>query len=211
MEVLHHEQMEKTIVLTEKGMHLAAFWSRLLCGCGTSGRFEPIFAMENILPVFDRTFNYRIVEKTEWKRPQCEAAFYIPAENEIVIRSDVYEGAMNGVAMDVITVAHEVVHYLQAIITRLLSGIKCVTFKTEVCRSGSEEMIHNENQTDRLTFLMFCPERLVQDKSKDQIVRQYFISPLAQLVRGLTKMAGKKLVRALTEFAKNKEGEKCAV
>lgn len=115
MEVLHHEQMEKTIVLTEKGMHLAAFWSRLLCGCGTSGRFEPIFAMENILPVFDRTFNYRIVEKTEWKRPQCEAAFYIPAENEIVIRSDVYEGAMNGVAMDVITVAHEVVHYLQAI------------------------------------------------------------------------------------------------
>jgi Ran GTPase-activating protein (RanGAP) involved in mRNA processing and transport len=58
---------------------------------------------------------------------------------------------------------------------------------------------------------MFCPERLVQDKSKDQIVRQYFISPLMQLVRGFTKMAGKKLAKALNEFSINKEAEKCAV
>ena len=211
MEVCHHEQQAETIVLTEDGMNLTAFWSRLLCGCGTDGRFEPIFVMENIIPLFDNTFNYRIVEKSEWRWSLCEAAFYIPMTNEIVIRSDVYEGALNGVAMDVITVAHEVVHCIQSIIMRFLNAIKCVDFKTEFCRADSEEMAHHENQTEKITSLLFCPERLVQGKTDDEIIQQYFITPLMQFVFGLIKMAGRELMEALDDITIEREVERCAV
>ena len=81
----------EAIVLTEDGMHITAFWSRLLCGCGRNGRFEPIFVMENIIPLVDCSFNYRIIEKGEWQWSVYEKAFYNPAVNEIIIRSDVYE------------------------------------------------------------------------------------------------------------------------
>ena len=43
------EPVAEALVLTDDGMHLTAFWARLLCGCGTDGRFDPIFVMENII------------------------------------------------------------------------------------------------------------------------------------------------------------------
>ena len=75
--------------------------------------------MENIIPRFDRTFNYLIEPQDSWKLGKDVAAFYNVAQNVIVIRSDVYEGAQNGSYIDVITVAHEVVHCIQSIILTL--------------------------------------------------------------------------------------------
>ena len=60
------EQKAETIVLTDDGMNLTAFWTRLLCGCGTDGRFEPVYVMENIIPLFDKSFNYEILERESW-------------------------------------------------------------------------------------------------------------------------------------------------
>ena len=99
MEERHYEQHAETIVLTEDGMQITAFWSRLLSGCGTDGKFDPIFVMENIIPLFDNTFNYRVVDSVEWLLPSCTPAYYVPATNEIIVRSDVYEGALAGTAL----------------------------------------------------------------------------------------------------------------
>ena len=60
------EQKAEAIVLTDDGMNLTAFWTRLLCGCGTDGKFEPIYVMENIIPLVDKSFNYEIVERKSW-------------------------------------------------------------------------------------------------------------------------------------------------
>ena len=194
------QQNAEAIVLTEDGMHITAFWSRLLCGCGRNGRFEPIFVMENIIPLVDCSFNYRIIEKGEWQWSVYEKAFYNPAVNEIIIRSDVYEGALNGVVIDVITLAHEVVHCIQSIIMRFLNAINCVDFKTELCKANSDEMAHHELQTDKITSLVLCPEKLLQGKSDDEIVQMYFINPLVQFICGLIKMSCKELLDALDDM-----------
>ncbi|MBO4547302.1 MAG: hypothetical protein J5700_06965, partial [Treponema sp.] len=140
MEERQYEKHAETLVLTEDGINIAAFWLRLLCGCGTDGRFEPIFVMENVIPFFDNSFNYEIAEKSLWKYGEYMPAYYNPLANKIVIRSDVYNGALEGNAMDTITIAHEVVHCIQSIIMRFLDAIKCVDFKTELCKANSCEM-----------------------------------------------------------------------
>lgn len=212
MEEFRYEQKQtETLVLTEDGMHITAFWSRILCGCGTEGTFEPIFVMENIIPLFDSTFNYRIIDKDEWRHGCFVDAFYMPTSNEIIIRSDVYDGAQNGNPLDVITVAHEVVHCIQSIIMRFLNAIKCVDFKTELCMSNSAEVEHHEIQTDRITSLVLNPKSLIQGKSDDQIVQDYFIRPLLQFVCGLIRMVGNNLMESLDDMIAIKEVEQCAV
>lgn len=194
------QQNAEAIVLAEDGMHITAFWSRLLCGCGRNGRFEPIFVMENLIPLFDSTFNYRIIDEAEWRWSVYEKAFYNPTANEIIIRSDVYEGALNGKVIDVITLAHEVVHCIQSIIMRFLNAFNCVEFKTELCKANSDEMAHHELQTDRITALVLFPEKFLQGKSEDEIVQKYFINPLIQFMCGLIKVSCKGLLEALDDM-----------
>ena len=136
------EPKAEALVLTDDGMHLTAFWTRLLCGCGTDGRFDPIFVMENIIPLFDKSFNYEIVDAGTWKKGEFLQAYYNPEENKIVIRSDVYERALAGVALDVIIIAHEVVHCIQSIALRFLmpcsalnSRLRCAVTVHRKCSS----------------------------------------------------------------------------
>lgn len=223
MEVRHYEQTEikvaeqgeaaEALVLTENGMHLTAFWSRLLCGCGLEERFDPIFVMENVIPCFDKSFNYRIIARSEWKWSLFQDALYNPMTNEILIRDDVYENALSGSTIDIITIAHEVVHCIQSIAMRFLRAMKCVEFKTELCKNDSAEMSHHELQTDKITSLVLSPKRLTAGKTDDELFQKYFINPLIQFVCGLIKMAGKSLMEALNdaEFMKPKEVERCAV
>lgn len=213
MEERQYEKHAETLVLTEDGINIAAFWLRLLCGCGTDGRFEPIFVMENVIPFFDNSFNYEIAEKSLWKYGEYMPAYYNPLANKIVIRSDVYDGALEGNAMDTITIAHEVVHCIQSIIMRFLDAIKCVDFKTELCKANSSEMKKHEIQTDRITSLVMCPERLVQGKTEDEVVQQYFVRPLVQFMCGLVKTAGKSLLEVLdgANCDVKKEVEACAI
>lgn len=206
------EPKAEAIVLTDDGMHLTAFWARLLCGCGTDGRFEPIFVMENIIPLFDSSFNYDIVEANAWNQNEFLQAYYSPEANKIVIRSDVYERALAGVALDVITIAHEVVHCIQSIVMRFLNAMQCVEFKTALCSNDSYEMQQHELQTDKITSLVLSPDRLTEGKTDDEILQQYFINPLIQFVCGLVKAAGKNLMEALNDTNYfMQEVERCAV
>ena len=213
MEVCHEEQQTETLVLTEDGMQLTAFWSFFLCRNNENGRFDPIFVMENIIPFIDKTFNYKIVDKNEWQWNCYEAAFYIPMSNEIIIRSDVYEGALNGNAMDVITVAHEVIHCIQSILMRFLRALNCVDFKTELCKANSKEMKNHEIQTDRITKLVLCPDYLIKGMSEDEIIQHYFARPLIQVVCGILKAAGIKVLENLNDvkLIEEMEVDKCAV
>ena len=208
------EQKAEAIVLTDDGMNLTAFWTRLLCGCGTDGRFEPIYVMENIIPLFDSSFNYEIVERENWFYGEYLQAFYTPETNKIVIRSDVYERALAGITLDVITIAHEVVHCIQSIVMRFLNAMQCVEFKTALCSNDSNEMQQHELQTDRITSLVLSPDSLTEGKTDNEILQQYFINPLIQFVCGLIKTAGKNLLEALNDtncYNEVKEVERCAV
>ena len=206
------EQKAEAIVLTDDGMNLTAFWTRLLCGCGTDGRFEPVYVMENIIPLFDKSFNYEILERESWFYGEYLQAFYTPEANKIVIRDDVYERALAGVALDVITIAHEVVHCIQSIVMRFLNAMQCVEFKTALCSNDSYEMQQHELQTDKITSLVLSPDRLTEGKTDDEILQQYFINPLIQFVCGLVKAAGKNLMEALNDSNYfMQEVERCAV
>ena len=208
------EQKAEAIVLTDDGMNLTAFWTRLLCGCGTDGRFEPVYVMENIIPLFDKSFNYEILERESWFYGEYLQAFYTPEANKIVIRDDVYERALAGVALDVITIAHEVVHCIQSIVMRFLNAMQCVEFKTALCSNDSYEMQQHELQTDRITSLVLSPDSLTEGKTDNEILQQYFINPLIQFVCGLIKTAGKNLLEALNDtncYNEAKEVERCAV
>lgn len=208
------EQKAEAIVLTDDGMNLTAFWTRLLCGCGTDGRFEPVYVMENIIPLFDKSFNYEIVERESWFYGEYLQAFYTTEANKIVIRDDVYERALAGVALDVITIAHEVVHCIQSIVMRFLNAMQCVEFKTAICSNDSNEMQQHELQTDRITSLVLSPDSLTEGKTDNEILQQYFINPLIQFVCGLIKTAGKNLLEALNDtncYNEVKEVERCAV
>lgn len=208
------EQKAEAIVLTDDGMNLTAFWTRLLCGCGTDGRFEPVYVMENIIPLFDKSFNYEIVERENWFYGEYLQAFYTPEANKIVIRSDVYERALAGITLDVITIAHEVVHCIQSIVMRFLNAMQCVEFKTALCSNDSNEMQQHELQTDRITSLVLSPDSLTEGKTDNEILQQYFINPLIQFVCGLIKTAGKNLLEALNDtncYNEVKEVERCAV
>ena len=95
MEVVQYEthlkdvKYSETLVLSEDEIKIASFWSHLLCTATTNQKFDPLFVMENIIPCFDRTFNYLIEPQDSWKHGKDVAAFYNVAQNVIVIRSDV--------------------------------------------------------------------------------------------------------------------------
>lgn len=206
------EKVARAIVLTEDGMCLTAFWSRLLCGFGLEEKFNPILVMENVIPLFDKSFNYKIVDFKEWHWSIFQPAFYNPERNEIIIRSDTYENALAGNTMDIITIAHEVSHCIQSIVLRILNAMQCVEFKTELCKINSEEMSHHELQTDRITSLILSPSRLTEGKSDDEILEQYFVKPLMQIVIGIIKAVGKEFLDSLSKMPVIvKEVEKCAV
>lgn len=206
------EPAAEALVLTDDGMHLTAFWARILCGCGTDGRFEPIYVMENIIPLFDSSYNFEIIDVKDWKKSEFLQAYYNPETNKIVIRSDVYERALAGIALDVVIIAHEVVHCIQSIVMRFLNAMQCVEFKTALCSTDSSEMQQHELQTDKITSLVLSPERLIEGKTDEEIMQKYLVSPLIQFVCGLIKTAGKNLLEALNDTRNfTQEVERCAV
>lgn len=202
----------ETIVLTKDGMQVTAFWSRMVCGCGLDGRFDPLVVLEHIIPSFDRTFNYQIADAKSWQWGASVSAIYFPAGNKIVIRSDVYDGAHSRNPIDIITITHEIVHYVQFLVKNLLASLSGIRFTTELCAEGSAEMRRHESQTDEITAMVLCPERLTEGKSREEIIQNYIVGPLVQFSLGLTKAAGKSLLRLLAETeTKRKEVAICAV
>ena len=102
MEVSQYETNKNSkgahaLVLSEDGIHRIAFWLRILCGAGLEKKFDPVFVMENTIPLFDETFNYKIVDISQWQWTSFRPALYNPDKNEIIIRSDTYERAISGI------------------------------------------------------------------------------------------------------------------
>ena len=205
MEVVRYETQLKdvkyseTLVLSENEIKITSFWSHLLCTAATNQKFEPLFVMENIIPRFDRTFNYLIEPEDSWKHEKDVAAFYNAAKIVIVIRSDVYEGAQNGNCIDLITIAHEVVHCIQSIILRFFRMFECVDFKKELSKIKAEQIQEHEFQTDSIMRLLFSPEEITKGRTQEEVLDEYVLKPVISLLCILIKSVGKQFLDLIKE------------
>lgn len=60
---VENEHFAPALVLSKEGTSCLAFWVRIICGYGLDKKFDPIFVMENIIPRFDPSYNFVIVDK----------------------------------------------------------------------------------------------------------------------------------------------------
>jgi hypothetical protein len=199
MEVNQYEDVdEKTelpvLVLTQDGVYLIAFWARVLTGHGFEKKFNPINVMENIVPIFDSSFNFHIIDESEWMYDISIHAYYDVFANIIVIRNDVYEKALEGDIQALCTITHELCHYFQFIILNLFNTLQCLEYKTELCSKDSVQMENQENQTDSITCLILKPDELFMGKTDEEIFDFYIGKPLVKALDGLIKVVGKKFL-----------------
>lgn len=194
MEVQQNDVGEKqsvpVLVLTDTGIQRMAFWLRLLGGCHRHSRFNPLYCMEHVISSLDGTFNYKIIDAQEWPHsPHC-AASYTPTDNTIRIRSDVYDAALEGESEALVTIAHEVCHYMQSLALRILSSIPGLRYQTELCTQDSLQMQAHETQTDSITVLLFTDD-LFLDKTDEEAIAAYIIAPIGEVVCVLIEELGK--------------------
>ena len=194
---VENEHFAPALVLSKEGTSCLAFWVRIICGYGLDKKFDPIFVMENIIPRFDPSYNFVIVDTDCWPYEEFIPAFYSPMDNTIVIRGDTYDKALNGDLMEQINIAHEVSHCIQSIFLRFLHALKCVDFKTELCKIDSEQMTRHEEQTDALTSLLLSPNQVVAGKSEDEVFTEYIFNPVMTFCVGLIKRFGPKFLDKL--------------
>ena len=186
-DVVENEQAIHTLVLSEEEKSLTAFWLRHLCGYGLNKSFNPIYVLENVIPKFDSSFNYIIIEEDEWNYSSSIHAFYTPTENTITVRCDIYEQALEGFLMAQITITHEIVHYFQSVIVTFSQAFECIKFKTELCEVNSEQMIRHEEQTDSITSLVLIPQQITAGKTEDEIFYNFIEKPIKLFVLELAK------------------------
>ena len=187
------------LVLTDAGIQRVAFWLRVLGGCNRHTQFDPIYVMECVIAAQDETFNYFIIEKSDWFYGTSCQALYKPVENTIYIRSDVYDAALEGQGQALITIAHEICHYIQNLLLRIFSCIPGLTYKTESCAQDSIQMQAHEIQTDSITVLLFTDE-LFLGKSDEEIVTAYIIAPITECVCVLIEKLGEKIAKRWQSF-----------
>lgn len=82
---------------------------RQIFGLKDVKHFPVVHLLEVGLSEIYSAFNYEIVENCDLPN---EYAVAYPGENLIVLRQEVYEGAISGVPRDRFTIAHEVGHYI---------------------------------------------------------------------------------------------------
>lgn len=203
-------QTVPVLVLTDTGIQRVAFWLRVLGGGNRHSQFDPIHVMERVIAPQDDTFNYYVIEKKDWIYGSgCEARYY-PVENTIYIRGDVYEAAQLGNFPALVTIAHEVSHYIQNLLLRLFSCIPGLTYKTEECAQDSIQMLAHENQTDSITVLLFT-EDLFLGKTDEEIVTAYIIAPITEYVCVLIEKLGEKIAKRWQSFPATKQRREACV
>ena len=175
------EKCYEAPIFSIEQLKLAAYWSRLFCKCRLEDTFNPVFVMENILPLLDNSFDYEIIEESEWKCGETCVAAYLPEYNKIIVRSDVYDKALDGDKNCIITIGHEVAHCIQKIIKDVLEELN-VFIATDKCKDGSEGMAHHEEQTDVFTRFLLCPMELLEGLTDQQAVETYVLRPLMLLI-----------------------------
>ncbi len=206
MEVVQYEtqlndaKVAETLVLSEEEIKITSFWSHILFTSCTNRKFDPLFVMENIIPQLDKSFNYVIEQKETWTHGETVASLYDSVKNLIIIRSDVYEGAQNGNFLDVITVAHEVVHCIQSIMLRLIRTFDCAEFKKEFSKIKKEQIEKHEFQTDSIMRLLFLPEEITKGRTEEEIIDNYILKPLLSFLCIIVKNVGKQLLELVKEI-----------
>ena len=206
MEVVQYEtqlndaKFAETLVLSEKEIKITSFWSHIFFTASTNRKFDPLFVMENIIPLFDKSFNYIIEKKETWTHGESVASLYDSVKNLIIIRSDVYDGAQNGIFIDVITVAHEVVHCIQSIMLKVIRTFDCVEFRKEFSKIEKEQLEKHEFQTDSIMRLLFLPEEITKGRTEEEIISDYILKPLLSLMFILIRNVGKQLLEVVKEI-----------
>ena len=195
-----NNQSIHTLVLSDEGKSLTAFWVRHLCGYGLDTSFDPIYVLENVIPQFDSSFNYVIIEENEWDYGDSVHAFYTPTENTITVRCDIYDQALDGFNMAQITITHEIVHYFQSAIVTFLQAFQCTNFKTELCEVNSDQMIRHEEQTDSITSLVLIPKQFTEGKTDDEIFDDFIAKPVSLFLTGLMRNIFKELLDVIPNF-----------
>ena len=214
MEVQQNDVVENqtvpVLVLTDTGIQRVAFWLRILGGCDRHTQFDPMYVMECVIAAYDKSFNYEIIDTCQWPYSPSLEACYIPEQNAIFIRSDVYEAAQQGKFQALVTIAHEVSHYIQNLILQLLSFIPGISYKTEACAQDSVQMQAHEIQTDSITVLLFTDE-LFLGKSDEEIVTTYIIAPITECVCVLIEKLGEKIAKRWQSFPTTKQRREVCV
>lgn len=103
----------EAVALDKHQLMQLSLFVRVLCGVKRHERFDPVWFIENFIPQrLDKFFDYEIVDVCDWKYGRNRHSFYNPAYRKIIIRSDVYEGAIAGKGRDIFTLAHEIMHFI---------------------------------------------------------------------------------------------------
>ena len=139
--------------------------------------FDIVKFLDVILPKIDPDFNLIIEDKEVLG--ECHGLTY-PDRNEIHIRSDVYEKALEGSGRDRLTMAHELFHLLQHTkenisYARTQDDIKIETFRDP------------EWQANAFGGELLIPAHLIKNMSVEEIVNECKVSLTAAKVQ-LSKM-----------------------
>jgi len=140
---------------------------RLKAGYGDTLYFPVMELLERKMPLWFRGFSFEI-------KPKSYFAPNIHAETDIkhkviLIREDVYIGAINGIGRDRMTIIHEIAHYILLIV----NGIK-------LYRNFSEEkpkaFCDPEWQAKALAGELLCPFHLIGGMATQQIAEACGVS-----------------------------------
>lgn len=170
-------------VVTEEHLKTTAVCVRLLSGLSLTEQFKPIFVMENVLPKFDMKFSLKILARDEWFLTEDIPACVEPETHTIYLREDLYDSAVDGESLAVVTVTHEVAHYIYF----LIFGVpKDVAFE-EINGRRVSRFSEMEIKADALMELLSCPEKVNSGRSEREVLEVYVARPLVDLLLALLK------------------------
>lgn len=146
--------------LSRQNIRKMAMLIRKIEGAEHTLFFDIVHFLEHTLPKIDSNFTFSVLPKE--KMGECHGLTF-PEKNEIQIREDVYERALNGSGRDRFTMAHELFHLLQ-------HDYSNISF----ARMGDSERLPRykdpEWQADAFGGELLIPYNLVQGLSADQIM-----------------------------------------
>jgi len=153
---------------------------RKLIGYEDILHFPVVYFLEIILPLLSSGFYCEIV-------PKSELGYGKHGDTDVVnrcirIREDVYYGALNGCGRDIMTIAHEISHYILLVI----GGVKFArTFDGTLTPTYRDP----EWQAKALAGELMCPAHLIVGLTPAQIARECGVS-LAAAEYQLKKAGG---------------------
>lgn len=150
--------------LNEKQISDIAYKLRDLIGMKKHYKFPIVEFVENVLLSLDDTYGFNVAEIDD---PEIAGmyAFYNPKENEMTIRSDVYEQALNGDGTSRFTIAHELGHY---ILHR--KGIRMCSISDDF---EVNEEYDPEWQANKFASAILMPEYLIGNMSKEEVASRF--------------------------------------